>query len=49
MTALSEKARTELAGTRRELDTEFSLAWSDLASAHQTARKIENDLLPGPH
>lgn len=46
MTALSEKARTQLAGARRELDTEFSLAWSDLVSAHQTARMIQNDLLP---
>jgi cobalt-zinc-cadmium efflux system outer membrane protein len=46
MTALSEKARTELAGAQRELDTEFSLAWSDLASAHQTAGKIQSDLLP---
>lgn len=46
MTALSEKARTELAGAERALETEFSLAWSDLVSAHQTARKIESDLLP---
>lgn len=46
MTALSEKARTELAGAERALETEFSLAWSDLVSAHQTARKIEGDLLP---
>ena len=46
MTALFEKARTELAGAERALGTEFSLAWSDLVSTHQTARKIESDLLP---
>lgn len=46
MTALAEKSRTELAGTRRALDTEFTLAWSDLVSAHETARLIQTDLLP---
>lgn len=46
MRALSDKAKTELAGVRRELETQFSLAWSDLVSAHQAARKIMDDLLP---
>ncbi len=46
MTALSDKAKAELAGSRRELETQFSLAWSDLVSAHQAARKVKKDLLP---
>lgn len=46
MSALSEKSRTELAGAQRALDAEFSLAWADLVSAHQTARLIKIDLLP---
>jgi cobalt-zinc-cadmium efflux system outer membrane protein len=46
MTALAEKARLELDGTRRELETEFTLAWSDLIAAHQAARLIQTELLP---
>lgn len=46
MTALSDKAKTELAGVHRELETRFSLVWSDLASAHKAAHKVNDDLLP---
>lgn len=46
MTALAEKSRSELEGTQRALTTEFSLAWSDLRAAHETANLIKTDLLP---
>lgn len=46
MTALSEKAKMQLSGTRRDLETQFSLAWADLVSTHQAARKVKEALLP---
>lgn len=46
MTALAEKARTELAAAQRELNNQFTQAWTGLESAHRTARLIQTDLLP---
>jgi cobalt-zinc-cadmium efflux system outer membrane protein len=46
MTALAEKSRTELAATKRLLNDKFILAWSELESAHRSARLIQTDLLP---
>jgi cobalt-zinc-cadmium efflux system outer membrane protein len=46
MSALADKSRTELAGTKRDLDHQFTLAWSRLESAHRSARLIQTELLP---
>jgi cobalt-zinc-cadmium efflux system outer membrane protein len=46
MTALAEKARTELAATQRALTNQFTQAWTGLESAHRNARLIQTDLLP---
>ena len=47
MAALADKAEAQKRASRQVLESEFALAWTDLASAHETARKIESELLPG--
>ena len=46
MQAMADKASTELLGAKRELQSDFALAWSDLVAAHQEARTVKEKLLP---
>lgn len=46
MSALLKKTRVEAEGAKRRLNTEFSLAWSDLTASHRAALQVKTSLLP---